>query len=209
MNVVASVNSGNIVIDVANLQKLTALINTSIDQSLTAGFSSVEHSIKENIKKYMKGFRHLVQCHCVLPQFRKSSPVIFHKFPVFSIVDDNDSIEAKFVQCENCNVIHKVVDFCKSEIAIGKDESDTIVSIVDIKISLSENIIGVLERHNCHVSVWENVKFIFETELWGEYVKLGESIEESDISHKLLYIDGYDKARIQTEVRLNEIWNQK
>jgi hypothetical protein len=47
MNIVSSVNSGNIAIDATDLQKLTALVSTSIDQSLTAGFSSVEHSIKE------------------------------------------------------------------------------------------------------------------------------------------------------------------
>ena len=157
----------------------------------------------------MKGIRHLVQCHCVLPQFRKSNPVIFHKFPVFSIVGNNDVIEAKFVQCENCNVIHKVVDLCKSEIAIGKDEASTVINIDDIKLSLSEDIIKILERHNCHISVWENVRFIFETEGWGERVKLSESIEEKDTNYKLLYIDSYDKARIKTEIRVNEVWNQK
>ena len=50
MNIVSSVNSGNIAIDATDLQKLTALVSTSIDQSLTAGFSSVEHSIKEIAK---------------------------------------------------------------------------------------------------------------------------------------------------------------
>ena len=64
----------------------------------------------------MQGFKHLVQCHCILPQYRKMKDPVFHKFVVFSTIDKKDNVEPKNVQCNNCGVIHKVFDICKSEI---------------------------------------------------------------------------------------------
>ena len=60
------------------------------------------------------GVKHLVQCNCMLPQLKSKS--ILHKFLVFSIVDDNNKVQVKFAQCNNCNVIHKVTEVCKSTI---------------------------------------------------------------------------------------------
>ena len=37
----------------------------------------------------VEGVKHLIQCHCVLPQYRNANPPMFHKFVTFSVVDDD------------------------------------------------------------------------------------------------------------------------
>ena len=85
----------------------------------------------------MKGVKHLIQCHCILPQYKNSPEPIFHKFVVFSEIDEEDNFVTKLAQCNNCGVIHKVVDACKSEIVRGMEESSAILTIPEIKKSLT------------------------------------------------------------------------
>ena len=69
----------------------------------------------------MKGLKHLIECHCVLPQFRKRENPPYHKFVVFSLIDDSDTAIPKHARCNNCGVIHNVIDICKSEILPGQE----------------------------------------------------------------------------------------
>ena len=62
----------------------------------------------------LEGVRHLIECHCTLPQYRNANPPVYHKFVVFSVLDE-DAIQKKLVQCNNCGIIHKVVDLCKKK----------------------------------------------------------------------------------------------
>ena len=71
--------------------------------------------------------KHLIECHCILPQYKKAPKPVFHKFIVFSEID-NDVVEPTYVQCNNCGAVHKIYDFCKSEIIVGRDELRTILS---------------------------------------------------------------------------------
>lgn len=124
-----------------------------------------------------EGIRHLVQCHCVLPQYRKRKEPVFHKFLVFSILE-NDEVEEKLVQCSNCDVVHRVFDLCKSEVYSGKDESLSVATLQDVTISIPDKIKSLLESYNCEIHVYESVKFILEEEAWKSRVKLAsEEIE--------------------------------
>ena len=92
----------------------------------------------------MQGVKHLIQCHCVLPQFKNSTNPVFHKFVVFSLVDDSDTVQPKFAQCNNCGVVHKVVDLCKSELT-SKEESKSIPTIQDIELSVGPDLAALLK----------------------------------------------------------------
>ena len=83
----------------------------------------------------IEGVRHLIECHCILPQFRNRQTPVYHKFIVFSTVDD-DKVNKKLVQCNNCGILHKVVDLCKSEIAHGMEEGASLRTIEDIRLVL-------------------------------------------------------------------------
>ena len=146
-----------------------------------------------------KGFRHLVQCHCILPQYRGNENPVFHRFTVFSIVDKNDEVVDKFQQCPNCGVVHKIFDICKSEILIGSESGYALTTIDDIKISLPEKVCDVLEKNKCDISVWENVDYILQNELWGQKVSLTRDQVNESIVTKFLRIDGENKLKIETQ----------
>ena len=154
-----------------------------------------------------QGAKHLIQCHCILPQYRDHPRPIFHKFPVFSILEDDKVIE-KLSQCPNCGVIHKVTDLCKSEIASGKDESKGVLEIKDIKISLSERLIELLESYSCDLSTWEHAQFIVEEKRWGEKVRVTYEESEDDILAKFLVFIDEDKYRISTEMGQSFLGNE-
>lgn len=153
----------------------------------------------------MKGLKHLIQCHCVLPQYRRQDDPIFHKFTVFSIVREDDSVETKYVQCENCGVIHKVFDICKSEIISGNDESQTVLTVEDIKMSLPDKVSHILDSYNCDISTWEHVEFLFANEMWGTEIILKKEENEESTNLKILQINGSDKIRIKTANRKDVI----
>ena len=96
-------------------------------------------------KNEATGIKHLIECHCILPQYRGSENPVFHKFIVFSVVDTSDTCVPKFVQCNNCGVVHKVYDICKSEIISGRDELKSVASISEIKIGINSDIRHLLD----------------------------------------------------------------
>jgi len=153
----------------------------------------------------MRGIKHLVQCHCMLPQYKNRPDPVFHKFVVFSIVDDNDEVIHKLSQCNNCGIIHNVIDLCKSEIVRGAEDSSSLVNIHDIKYSLPKDISSVLESHKCDLPTWEYVKFVFDTERWGEIIVLSQE-EVGDFTQiKLMKIISENKINIESRTRKNTL----
>ena len=109
----------------------------------------------------IEGIKHLIQCHCVLPQYRNASPQIFHKFVVFSLVED-DQVKEKIVQCNNCGVLHRILDHCRSEILFGKEESASIRTVEDIELSIPERLAAYLKSQNIDIATWEQVEWLVE-----------------------------------------------
>ena len=145
----------------------------------------------------MEGVKHLVQCHCVLPQFKDRSDPIFHKFTVFSIIDDSDTVQPKFSQCNNCGVIHKIVDICKSELT-SKEESRSIPNIEDIKFSLSSDLSRVLDSYQCDLATWEQAEWIFLNKLWDRWILLSrDEDEQGEIHGKRLIFSDEGRFRIE------------
>ena len=148
----------------------------------------------------MRGVKHLIQCHCVLPQFRKSIEPVFHKFIVFSVIDDEDNVSEKLAQCNNCGIIHKVVDICKSEIMSNFEDSIAITKIEDLKYGLSKNIISILETHDCDLATWEHVSFIVENSLWNETVSISRESVRGSRFLKILKIMDESRVKIETQI---------
>ena len=153
----------------------------------------------------MHGVKHLIQCHCVLPQYRGRSEPFFHKFAVFSMIDEEDNVVPKFAQCNNCQAVHKVVDICKSEIVPGVDESSAILTINDIRPSIPENFCKVMDKHACDQASWEQLKFIFENKVWGESIIVSREILGDSTQIKLLRINDKENFALETHLRQEEI----
>lgn len=148
-----------------------------------------------------RGQRHLVNCRCVLPQFKNNKDPIAHKFIVFSTIDDNDVVIPKFAQCNNCGIIHKVTDICRSEIMTGKENMSSIVTLEDIKVSLPSNLKDILERHNVDTSAWEQAQFILENKLWGDFVLLAQDEESGSKQGKYVRIMSDTFFKIESFMR--------
>lgn len=144
----------------------------------------------------MQGYKHLIECHCVLPQYRKMANPIFHKFVVFSVLDEEGNVIPKLSQCNNCGAVHKVVDICKSEIMPGKDESRSIITKSDLSHSLPKQIIQLFEEHELETADYEYAKFIIENSLWGSVIILSKEAEGDGYSGKTLNFVGPEKFRI-------------
>jgi hypothetical protein len=136
----------------------------------------------------MTGQQHLVQCHCVLPQFKGRKDPVYHKFTVFSVIDDSDTVVPKYVQCNNCAVIHKVYDICKSEIILGKDEMRNVSKIDDFKFMIPNDLIGLLTNYNCDINIWECTLFAINNAQWGTKILLTRETVNDEIVGKMLTI---------------------
>lgn len=155
----------------------------------------------------MQGLKHLIQCHCILPQYRNRPDPVFHQFVVFSIVDESDTVEPKYVQCNNCGVVHKVYDFCKSEIIAGKDELLSVSKIEDVMYMVPEDIRGVLNNYNADLPTWEQAAFALQNKIWGTSITLTKDVLENETQGKLLSLEGPGKFKIETFIVENYINN--
>lgn len=145
------------------------------------------------------GQRHLVQCQCVLPQYRKLKDPVFHKFTVFSVID-NDTVEPKYVQCNNCGAVHKVYDICKSEIIPGKDELRSVTTIQEISISIPGDLRQLLETYNCDITVWEHIKFSLQEQRWGDQVVITRESVGDEVTGKILTIAARDRFTLENYI---------
>ncbi len=146
----------------------------------------------------MKGQKHLISCRCVLPQFKSKTDPPVHKFIVFSSIDDSDNVVSKFAQCNNCGLVHKVTDICKSTILQGKESFKSILSIDDIKMSVPNQLSVMLEKHNADLPTWEHVSFILENKLWGDHVVLTSEIEDNVKHGKYVRILGENLYKVES-----------
>ena len=149
----------------------------------------------------MIGTKHLIQCHCVLPQYRKLDEPIFHKFVVYSKIEpDTGEIASKLSRCNNCDALHRVTDFCKSEIVLKLEDTDVVVDIDEIKFNLPERLVKILEKNNCDHATFESIDHIFEESAWDSNVVISRQTMEDGIVHvKMLTIKSEDKFRIKSE----------
>jgi hypothetical protein len=161
---------------------------------ITNKYHDVDDDIK-NLKetdllpKETYGIRHLIECNCILPQFKDRKPVVWHKFQVFSIIDENNEVTSKFAQCNNCGIIHKVIEIGKSEITT-KENLRSIRTIKEIKIGMQQDIAGLLEQYNMDVAVWEEAEFILRNKIWGSMIILGTETEDGVTVGKALVFQG-------------------
>lgn len=147
------------------------------------------------------GFKHLLKCRCILPQFKKLKNPPQHKFVVFSTIDDENNPVVKFVQCNNCGIIHKVLDIGRSEIVSGREHMASIVSINDLKASMPEKLAGVLEANGCDLPTWENVQFILENKKWGDFVVLNSEEESGVRQGKYVRLLGESLFKVESFTR--------
>lgn len=138
-----------------------------------------------------QGVKHLVPCLCVLPQLSKLKKPPTHEFDVFSMLDDESGdFDVTFVQCDNCGVVHKVIDVCTSAIIRGRDESKSVVTLADVQGSVPAELAAQLTKHAVSLATWQQVAWIVETMKWGSTVVLTSEYIENARQGKVMVILG-------------------
>jgi len=141
--------------------------------------------------------KHTIQCHCILPQYRNRKDPVFHRFIVFGCIDDSDTLITKHCECNNCGAVHRVFDICKSEILVGKESISAIMSIDDIKLSISSDLVSILESYNCELPVYEHVKFVYENRMFDQEIIIANEMMETEVIGKKLIFNEFGKVSIQ------------
>ena len=147
----------------------------------------------------MIGTKHLIQCHCVLPQYRKMLEPVFHKFVAYSKFDENGNISHKLVRCNNCDSVHRIIDLCRSEIVTKIEDTDVIIDEEELKLGLPDKIIKILEKNNSDIATFEAVDHVLEEEAWGSEIVISRQTQGEKINLKILQIKSEDKFRIKSE----------
>lgn len=143
----------------------------------------------------MDGIKHLIQCKCILPQYKTQQ--IFHKFVVFSVINDG-VVQEKLSQCNNCGAIHKVTELCTSTVISGKDSLSGIMTIDDYKVNLPNNVVNLLEKNNCELYVWEEINFIIKNKKWKSRVLLTHDVYDDYSCGKYMIVKSKNNFEIQT-----------
>lgn len=141
--------------------------------------------------------RHVIKCRCILTQFKRMADPPVYEFVAFSEIIDG-VVQTKLSACPNCGTIHKVIDICKSEI-LNRDDSRTMTSIEDIRVSLSEPLAAILEKHAVDISVWEHARWIIEQQSWGSFITLEQEKISGGKNIKIMIILGNSLFRIETK----------
>lgn len=147
------------------------------------------------------GQKHLIKCRCILSQFKKKSDPPLHQFVVFSQIDDDGNVVMKYSQCNNCGVVHKVVDICKSEILGTKENMSAILTIEDIKPCMPANLVGILEKNAADLPTWEACQHIVDNKLWGQHVVLTTDKDEDKSVGKYVRILGESLFKVESYSR--------
>jgi len=146
------------------------------------------------------GIKHLITCRCILPQFKRSKQPPLHQFTVFSIIDDNGDARMKFVQCNNCGIVHKVIDVCRSEI-VSRESMKSIVTVDDVKLGMSANMLELLEVNNADLPTYEAVKFMIDNKQWGSFVVLTTDEADGLRQGKYVHVLGENMFKVETFAR--------
>ena len=145
---------------------------------------------------------HLVECQCILQIFKNKTKPVYHKIPVFSLVND-DKFQDSHVVCDNCGIVHHVNEVSKSEIKWGFENLESLVKTKeDVKFNLEsqgfDRLIHVLEKEDLPVAKWEKVEYSLENKL-EENIVLQKTDHDNNIVLKVLEIkDG--KFKIKKEI---------
>jgi hypothetical protein len=123
---------------------------------------------------------------------------------VFSTIED-DLFKEKVVQCNNCGVLHRVIDQCRSEILHGKDESSSIRTIEDVEVCLPERLAAYLKTQNVDLATWEQVEFIVENSSEDTDVVIRRDEQGIHTNVKILTIKRDGNFKVRSEIINNTL----
>jgi hypothetical protein len=158
----------------------------------------------------MKYLKHLIECQCILPQYKKQTVPIFHKFPVFSLFKSNDNDEfiniiEKYVKCNNCESVHKIYDICKSELLKNSDDYiDLVTTLDDLKYSLPADLIDLMSKNKLiDIADYEMALYFFENKINDRIIISRKNVGKDIVCKFLVFDEG--KYSIKQQIFQGEL----
>ena len=142
------------------------------------------------------GVKHLISCRCILPTMKNKSDPPLHKFVVFSIQENDVTLE-KLVTCNNCGVVHRVIEICRSDILNNFEGTSSSLTLEDVAMQLSESVRDILASYEKELADYEHVKFMIDKDTIGDFVVLSQEFNDDRKSGKVLKYKGEGKFEIE------------
>lgn len=148
-----------------------------------------------------RGQKHLIKCRCVLQQFKDRQNPPQHHFTVFSVINDDETVVPSYAQCNNCGIVHKISDFCNSEV-IQRENMPTLVTVEEVKLSLPDKLLAVLSRfeNDIELSTWQLIAYSYDNDVWGQPIVLTTTRELNEVTYKILMLLGKSLFKIDTRI---------
>lgn len=134
-----------------------------------------------------EAIKHLIECKCILLQFRKMPDPPLHKFIVFSEIEENGDVVPSVVQCPNCGAVHKIKEVGLSEI-LRKEDVRSALTIDEIKTTLPPKLLNDLTGYDLELHQWMEIQWIMENEKWDRPVILTKENADGLIAGKYIQI---------------------
>ncbi len=140
--------------------------------------------------------KHLLECRCILPTMKNKPDPPLHKFVVFS-VQQNDKIVEKLSTCNNCGVVHRVYEVCKSEILNNFEGTKSSLTIEDISIMLPASVSEIMKTYERELPDYEHIRFILDEDKKDEFIVLSQEFNDGRKTGKVLKYKGKGKFEIE------------
>lgn len=147
------------------------------------------------------GTKHVITCTCIHNKLKNIKDIPQHRFVVFSVVGDDDVVVPKYVTCDNCGVVHKVIDICKSEIIRSKENVEFGLSLDELKSGLPQKLVDALSKYNIDVPTWEYISFAYENQNYDVPIVVSEETVDNVICGKYLKLKPNDSFTFGTFTR--------
>lgn len=144
-----------------------------------------------------EGMKHVISCKCFLPQFKDLPDPPEHRFVVFSELDEFANVKMSYAQCNNCGIIHKILEIGKSAI-LKKEDTKALETIEEIGDQLPDWMKAILQKYDCDLPTFQEARFILINQLWGRYIVLTRDRAEENLIGKVLMILGERLHKIET-----------
>ena len=145
----------------------------------------------------LESIKHLITCNCVLKQFELIEPPVFHKFVVFSVINEDGSIKPSYAKCNNCGGVHKVTEVGVSQ-KLKRESTPALPDIEEIKTSLPEKLVALLSRYNLELPSWQEIQFVYNNEKWDKPIILQKEQDDQETHGKFLMLAGKSLWKIES-----------
>ena len=152
----------------------------------------------------MSFIKHLVECQCVLNIFKNKTKPVYHKIPVFSLLDEEGNVQEKYVACNNCGVVHRVYEVFKSEIKWGNEDNKAMIPDKDdIKFNLEaqghERLVNIFEQNDMEICDWETLEYALDNCIECDIV-LNRVESDNNVVIKMINIKSDGKFKLKKEI---------